>query len=272
MRRNDPCPCGSGRRYKHCCGGLADRSALPPGTAPIEPFLGLPDRVQVVPGFLSRNECSRLLDLATRLRSEEAAVTREQEGKLVTERSAYRVTTVIKNFDQPEAFVPVVARAFREQIEPAFDTRIEWFEWPDVLLYDPGGRYDIHTDSDLRYKQSGQWHRVMDRDLSLLIYLNDDFSGGELEFPSRNRTIRPQAGMLVAFPSDHRFAHAVSPVVSGQRYAIVSWAATVGSPRVHQRRRLLAIYPDRRMLPDQLPVRRIGDAGYLIEPRVPTPA
>jgi len=21
--RNDPCPCGSGRKYKHCCGGAA---------------------------------------------------------------------------------------------------------------------------------------------------------------------------------------------------------------------------------------------------------
>jgi len=38
----------------------------------------------------------------------------------------------------------------------------------------------------------------------------------------------------------------------------------------HQRRRLLAIYPDRDMLPDGLPVRRIGDAGYVIEPRRPT--
>ena len=224
----------------------------------------------VVPRFLGRNECSRLLDLATKLRSEKAAITREHEGKLVTERSAYRVTTIIKSFDQPEAFVPVVARAFREQVEPAFGTRIEWFEWPDVLLYEPGGRYDVHTDSDLRDKQSGQWQRVMDRDLSLLVYLNDDFSGGELEFPSRNQTITPQAGMLVAFPSDHRFAHAALPVVSGQRYVIVSWAATVGSPRVHQRRRLLAIYPDRNMLPDRLPVRRIGDAGYVIEPRRPT--
>ena len=24
MRRNDPCPCGGGRRYKHCCGAGAE--------------------------------------------------------------------------------------------------------------------------------------------------------------------------------------------------------------------------------------------------------
>ena len=25
--RNDPCPCGSGKKYKHCCAGKADNSA-----------------------------------------------------------------------------------------------------------------------------------------------------------------------------------------------------------------------------------------------------
>jgi uncharacterized protein len=27
IRRNDPCPCGSGKKYKHCCGG-SDGSTL----------------------------------------------------------------------------------------------------------------------------------------------------------------------------------------------------------------------------------------------------
>src|SRR5271170_1061332 len=27
--RNDPCPCGSGMRYKHCCGALQATAALP---------------------------------------------------------------------------------------------------------------------------------------------------------------------------------------------------------------------------------------------------
>jgi tetratricopeptide (TPR) repeat protein len=31
--RNDPCPCGSGRRYKHCCGALPQEAAAPQATA-----------------------------------------------------------------------------------------------------------------------------------------------------------------------------------------------------------------------------------------------
>src|ERR1700733_16124869 len=29
--RNDPCPCGSGRKYKHCCGLLPAAAAAAPG-------------------------------------------------------------------------------------------------------------------------------------------------------------------------------------------------------------------------------------------------
>src|SRR5512144_2899545 len=31
--RNDPCPCGSGRRYKHCHGALADGAAAAPAAS-----------------------------------------------------------------------------------------------------------------------------------------------------------------------------------------------------------------------------------------------
>jgi hypothetical protein len=78
--------------------------------------------------------------------------------------------------------------------------------------------------------------------------------------------------MLVAFPSDHRFAHAALPVTGGRRYVIVTWAAVLGSPRVHERRRLQVVYPDRRTLPSGLPLRHIEGAGYVIMPRNQDPS
>ncbi len=271
-RRNDPCPCGSGRRFKHCCGRAG--SAAPAGveSRQIQPFLEMPDRVLAVPGFLEPGECRRLVQIANSLKSEDAAVTRDEAGALITSRSDYRITTTIKTFDQPDVFLPLVARALKEHVEPAYQRTVEWFEWPDVLLYRAGGRYDLHTDADLRDKETGTWRRVMDRDLSVLIYLNDDYAGGELAFPQRGETIRPESGMLVAFPSDHRFAHAALPVTGGLRYVIVTWAAVLGSPRAHERRRLQVIYPDRGILPQGLPLQHIEDAGYVIRPRTQDPS
>jgi predicted 2-oxoglutarate/Fe(II)-dependent dioxygenase YbiX len=224
--------------------------------------------VLIVRQFLSRAECGRLLEVAGGLRSEEAEISRLQEGdaELVRQRSARRVTTTIKTFDAPGVFTPVVARALRDHVDPFYGLRTEWFEWPDVLLYRPGGHYDIHTDADVRDPDTGRWRRVMDRDVSLLVYLNDDFSGGELEFPERGESIRPETGMLVAFPSDHRFAHAALPVEAGNRSVVVSWAAAFDSPRVMSGPRLHVVYPERAALPAGIPMKEIELAGFFLEP------
>lgn len=264
-RRNDPCPCGSGRRYKHCCGKLG----VPPRgeESRVPPYLDMQNHVLVVPGFLTREECARLRAIADDLRTEEAQIARRVDGQLTSLPSERRITTLIKTFESPDTFVPVVARALRDHVEPAYATRIEWFEWPDVLLYSAGGRYRLHTDADLRDEPGGRWHRALDRDVSLLVYLNDDFAGGQLEFPTRGETIQPEAGMLVAFPSDHRFAHAALPVETGKRYVIVSWAATHGSPRVLTGPRLRVVYPDRDALPGHIPVEEIEGGGVVVVPR-----
>ena len=38
--RNDPCPCGSGKRYKHCCGQVGGESP-PPQTTTVPPLHAL---------------------------------------------------------------------------------------------------------------------------------------------------------------------------------------------------------------------------------------
>jgi hypothetical protein len=37
--RNAPCPCGSGKKYKHCCGAKAQR--MPLGTRILATIIGL---------------------------------------------------------------------------------------------------------------------------------------------------------------------------------------------------------------------------------------
>ena len=83
-----------------------------------------------------------------------------------------------------------------------------------------------------RANPDGRPHNMAFRDFASIVYLNDDYEGGELHLVEQNYTIKPKPGMLVAFPSDHKFLHAALPTTSGIRYVIVSWAGIVGSPRV----------------------------------------
>jgi hypothetical protein len=54
-----------------------------------------------------------------------------------------------------------------------------------------------------------------------VLYVNDDFTGGELHFPLIDVTYRPKEGSLIVFPSADDYLHGVLPVGEGPtRYAL----------------------------------------------------
>jgi predicted 2-oxoglutarate/Fe(II)-dependent dioxygenase YbiX len=128
------------------------------------------------------------------------------------------------------------------RMAPFYDVNFEWYERPQILRYPPGGKYNQHADADHWVAEKDEWVRVQDRDYSVLLYLNDQYEGGELELVNQKFSIKPKPGMLLAFPSDHRYLHAALPTRSGIRYVIVSWAAIVGSRRVRKQMPYASVY------------------------------
>ncbi len=277
-RRNAPCPCGSGRRFKHCCGRALPqikRFPVEPLTMMITPAIANAlcpacdcanpvDRhgVLTVENFLSESECERLIALSGDLPSQQARVKmadNDAAGGIVSRASTVRITSTIKTFGIAEHIVPLVARGFFDCVQTHYGTRIQWFEFPDILKYVPGGHYGKHNDAEVWDETMNGWKLVEDRQYSLLIYLNSDFTGGALRFDEFDLTIQPATGMLVAFPSDHRYVHTALPVESGTRYAIVSWGAAAGAPRVHQGATLGVVYAAPEFVPPRL--RALGSSG-----------
>jgi Rps23 Pro-64 3,4-dihydroxylase Tpa1-like proline 4-hydroxylase len=54
--------------------------------------------------------------------------------------------------------------------------------------------------------------------ISAVLYLNDDYSGGEIAFPDHEVVIKPTAGSLIIFPSRPPFFHESREVTSGTKY------------------------------------------------------
>lgn len=80
----------------------------------------------------------------------------------------------------------------------------------------------------LRYDQSGylpahQDQGVSTRVLSVLLYLNDDYEGGEITFRHSNITMKPEPGSVLFFPSNFLYVHEVAPITKGPRYALPNW-------------------------------------------------
>jgi predicted 2-oxoglutarate/Fe(II)-dependent dioxygenase YbiX len=54
--------------------------------------------------------------------------------------------------------------------------------------------------------------------ISVVLYLNDNYEGGEINFPEQQITIKPEAGSIVIFPSVKPYYHQSLPVLSGIKY------------------------------------------------------
>ena len=61
------------------------------------------------------------------------------------------------------------------------------------------------------------------RSISGICYLNSDYEGGELEFVNFGIKIKPEPGMIILFPSNYAYAHIAHPIISGTKYALVTW-------------------------------------------------
>lgn len=239
-RRNQPCPCGSGRRYKACCGRLA---------AP-ETLQNVPDGILVVPRFLDLARCKALIEIADRQPASDSRIRVETgDGKTTEVVDPARVTQQIDVSDAAEHFIPLVDHVFKEYVNPYYGVETERFEFPQVLKYGPGGKHIQHNDAETPDPETGEWVRRIDRDYSVLVYLNDEFTGGELQFDHFGYTLKPRPGMLVAFPSGHPYEHEARPLLTGLRYVVVSWGTVLGTPRVTPKPVGRVVYTDKRFLP-----------------------
>lgn len=189
----------------------------------------MPRQITVLPGFLKAETCARIVAYAKQAPAEPMG----QETTGGHSVSEQRVGSRVDVGGIEEGINAVVRDAFRRRGGPLLGRPIAWFERPEILAYGPGGRYITHADADAWNREAGCWERVVDRDVSLLLYLDDGYEGGELHFPRFGFRLRPRAGTLVLFPSDARYAHCAEPVTRGERHVIVSWAAAVDTPRVH---------------------------------------
>ena len=72
-----------------------------------------------------------------------------------------------------------------------------------------------------------RWHceqaKYSHRVAACMMYLNDDFDGGETEFLYQNKRIVPKRGQFLIWPATYTHAHRGNPPLSGKKYITTSW-------------------------------------------------
>jgi predicted 2-oxoglutarate/Fe(II)-dependent dioxygenase YbiX len=197
----------------------------------------LREKISVTHGFVPRAVCEEIVRCVNPAAFRDATVAHSADAS-----APVTVDKTVRNVLVHDA-LPVglqvnstLQRIVDELIEPFYDVEIDYWESPDILIYPPAGFYVPHNDAESVVHDEErfiwEWRRTFDRDISVVWYLNEDFDGGELMFPPFQLAIRPATGMVVTFPSTHEYAHTAKPVISGMRYAVVTFMAAVGTPRV----------------------------------------
>lgn len=109
-------------------------------------------------------------------------------------------------------------------VQPTINAETIYAETIALTMLSPGDQIPWHADN-CQLDGQGRWvpSSYRQRCLSALLYLNEDFEGGEIVFDQQGLAIKPRTGLLVAFPSDHQYTHRVNAVVAGRRYALAMW-------------------------------------------------
>jgi hypothetical protein len=103
---------------------------------------------------------------------------------------------------------------------------ISSYEAFNFVKYEGAGtHFKIHADHGPTYVTT----------VSIVVYLNDEYEGGELWFPRFDLTLKPKAGDIAVFPSTYIYEHASQDMVSGTKYSVVIMSDYNDRDNVNQR-------------------------------------
>jgi Rps23 Pro-64 3,4-dihydroxylase Tpa1-like proline 4-hydroxylase len=164
------------------------------------------DNIKIFPDFINDRVITYLMFALTKSQTETFVSQKDENNEPVNWITQYMAILDIFN---------VVQRVKDKVCEEYETTNIEQKENRlSVVKWEKGNSLKLHVD-DLGY--------VTDNHIAALIYLNDDYEGGELKFETHDLSIKPKKGDLVFFPGNMHYAHEVTEVLSGTRYTVPIW-------------------------------------------------
>jgi predicted 2-oxoglutarate/Fe(II)-dependent dioxygenase YbiX len=95
--------------------------------------------------------------------------------------------------------------------------------YPDtaqLVVWREGMEMDAHSDNTF---PDGSPNPTSQSAFASILYLNDDYEGGETFFPGYGVRLAPKAGTLVVFGAGTDYVHGVTKVTRGTRYTLAGW-------------------------------------------------
>jgi prolyl 4-hydroxylase len=169
-----------------------------------------------VAALYTRDECAAILDTVRDAEWLPGTVNRAA-GREVDENVRNNLIAIVRDQNIGATLWERMAPHVPAKMTTAWDgprravTAQGLFEPLRVYRYEVGHHFGLHSDQS--------YTRGAARSLlTLLLYLDDDFDGGETDFPEQNTTIAPHAGDALWF--QHAVLHAGKKVTRGTKHLL----------------------------------------------------
>jgi hypothetical protein len=187
-------------------------------------YVRMPDyEVHEIPNFLTSEECDRIIALSKDKLSD-SKVYSDQED-LYQSNSRQSKQCWLEDDDN-------LVKSISDRVKTITNTQNRHQEHLQVVNYQAGGFFSPHYDacegtttycSRMNGSQGPRY-------LTFLIYLNDEFEGGETVFPKIKKEVKPKKGKAVIFQSVDQDGviikealHGGKPVKNGEKWIANKW-------------------------------------------------
>jgi hypothetical protein len=164
------------------------------------------DNIQITENVLSKEEHSKLLDY------------------VVTVDGWHKQPWGVEYFNTEKGMTSEVADLLDKVFRIAFQKCVDYHK-VNLRVFKKG---EVHL---VRFQKDFYMNKHVDTagDFAVIYYINDDYEGGEINFPWHNLTVKPKANSFITFPSNQHYLHEVLKN-SGNRYSSTLWFNIDGTP------------------------------------------
>jgi len=179
-------------------------------------------QIKHISNVLDTTSLKRLTDSAYTANTKQATVGKIINGKYTTEFNNW-CTADFVDYSTFTDYVDLLKSKIIKEVEQLYKVKVAALPEIHFLSYNSGSYYKSHIDG--QYIENGVAKRGVDRDITAVFYLNDDYEGGEINFEFFNLKLKPKQNDLLIYPTTFQYQHSVNEV-KGNRYAIVFWFTT----------------------------------------------
>ncbi len=171
---------------------------------------------KIIDNFLSENDCNFLINTVNSVDLWESGGNEFWDNRCLNAINIYNKIDKTAGeilYDIRNKIKTIIIKEYNldSEVYPDLTQIVRWF---------PGMEQAPHSD-DMADMDGTTWFNH--RDFGAIVYLNNNYSGGQTYYPDHNFFVEPKVGRLALHPGDRDNYHGVTKIENNTRYTIASF-------------------------------------------------